>query len=334
VVIGVGSQDVERKVISILRVLHSAAQPLGARLIAQQLKGYGVELGERAVRYHLKLMDERGLTKPLPGRDGREITALGVAEVNDALVTDKVGLVLERIESLSFSTSFDVEKRNGLVPVNVSLFPRESFSAALKVMKRAFKSGLCVSNLVAVAEGEVKLGDVMVPAGMVGFATVCSLVINGTMLKAGIPIDSRFGGVLQMRDGQPLRFVDLIYYSGSTVDPSEVFIRARMTDVQRVVKEGNGKILANFRELPSQCLPLAEEVTGKLKEAGLGGIIARGNTSESICGITVGLNRIGMILIGGLTPVAAALEAGVDVENKAMSTLIDYCDLVKFESLL
>ncbi len=332
-IIGVGSHDVERKVISILRILHSTSQPLGARLIAQQLKGYGVELGERAVRYHLKLMDERGLTNPMPGRDGREITPLGVEELNNALVTDKVGLVLERIESLAFSTSFDVEKRSGLVPVNVSLFPRESFGEALKMMKPAFKAGLCVSNLVAVAEGEGKLGSVLVPRDKVGLATVCSLVINGTLLKAGVPIDSRFGGVLQMRSGQPLRFVDLIYYSGSTLDPSEVFIRARMTDVQGVVREGNGKILANFRELPAQCLPLAEGVTRRLQEAGLGGLMVKGNPSESVCGIAVGLNRVGMILIGGLTPVAAVLEAGMEVENKAMSTLLDYQDLVKFKNL-
>ncbi len=332
--IGGNSHDVERKVISILRVLNGASQPLGARLIAQQLKGYGVELGERAVRYHLKLMDERGLTNPLPARDGREITSLGREELNNALVTDKVGLVLEKIELLAFNTSFDLEKRCGLVPVNVSLFPKDKFQEALTVMKRAFKEGLCVSNLVAVVEGEERLGDLLVPGGKVALATVCSLVINGSLLKAGVPIDSRFGGVLQIRKGRPFRFVDLIYYSGSTVDPSEVFIRARMTDVQGVVEKGEGKILANFRELPAQCQSVTEKVVGRLNEAGLGGLVVMGQPSEAVCGISVGLNRIGMILIGGLTPVALAAEAGIEMENQAMSTLLDYSELVKFDSLL
>lgn len=333
-IVGGDSHDIERKVISILRVLNNTSQSLGARLIAHQLKGYGVELGERAVRYHLKLMDERGLTNPLPGRDGREITPLGIEELDNALVTDKVGFVLERIEMLAFNTSVDVEKRSGLVPVNVSFFPKESFNEALKVMKRAFKANLCVSNLVAVAKGEEKLGSVLVPRDKVGLATVCSLVINGSLLKAGVPIDSKFGGVLQMRDGQPLRFADLIYYSGSTVDPSEVFIRAGMTDVRGVVKEGDGKVLANFRELPAQCQPLTEEVVNRLKGVGLGGVIVMGKPSEAVCGITVGLNRIGMVLIGGLTPVAAVAEAGIEIENRAMSTLLDYQDLVKFENLI
>ena len=79
--IGNDSHGVERKVISILKILSESPQPLGARLIANKLKEHGVELGERAVRYHLKLMDEWGLTHPLQRRDGREITPLGIEEI-------------------------------------------------------------------------------------------------------------------------------------------------------------------------------------------------------------------------------------------------------------
>jgi repressor of nif and glnA expression len=132
------------------------------------------------------------------------------------------------------------------VPVNISFFPKQRFTEALQSFKGAFKAGLCVSDLVAIAPEGERLGEVLVPRGKVGLATVCSIIINGSLLKANIPIDSRFGGVLQMRNNQPLRFVNLIYYSGTTLDPSEVFIRARMTDVQGVVRGGEGKILANF----------------------------------------------------------------------------------------
>jgi len=332
--IGQDSHQVERKTMSILRVLSESPQPLGARLIANKLKEHGVELGERAVRYHLQLMDERGLTRSLQRRGGRQITPLGVEELNNALVTDKVGFVLEKIELLTFRTSFNIEKCSGLVPVNVSFFPKERFTEALQAMKKAFSAGLCVSDLVAVAAEGEQLGDMVIPKGKVALATVCSLIINGSLLKAGIPIDSRFGGVLQIRNNQPLRFVDLIYYSGSTVDPSEVFIRAKMTDVQGVLREGEGKVLANFRELPAQCQTLAEETTKRLKEVGLGGLIVMGNPSEEVCGISVGLNRVGMILLGGLTPVAAAAEAGVETENQSMSTLLDYHELVRFQELI
>jgi len=332
--IGHDSHEVERKTISILRVLSESSQPLGAKLIARRLKEHGVELGERAVRYHLKYIQDRGITRHLQRREGLDITPLGIEEVNNALVADKVGFVLEKIELLTFRTSFDIERRSGLVPVNVSFFPKKRCAEALQVMKTVFNAGLCVSDLVAVAEEGERLGEALVPEGKVGLATICSLIINGSLLKAGIPIDSRFGGVLQIRNNRPLRFVDLIYYSGSTVDPSEVFIRAKMTDVQGVIREGEGKVLANFRELPARCQPLMVEVTNRLKEVGLGGLLMTGNPSEIVCGMSVGLNRVGVILLGGLTPVAAAEETGIEVENQAMSTLLDYQNLVKFQELI
>src|SRR5512136_1819648 len=99
---GFETQDVERKVFSILRVLDNSQEALGARIIARHLKELGVELGERAVRYHLKLMDERGLTRLVGRRDGRVITELGQAELKKALVIDKVGLAFTRIETLAF----------------------------------------------------------------------------------------------------------------------------------------------------------------------------------------------------------------------------------------
>ncbi|MDI6814474.1 MAG: NrpR regulatory domain-containing protein [Dehalococcoidales bacterium] len=72
-------------------------------------------------------------------------------KLNNALVADKIGFVLERIELLAFPTSFDIEGGTGLVPVNISFFPKQGFTEALEVMKATFNAGLCVSDLVAVA---------------------------------------------------------------------------------------------------------------------------------------------------------------------------------------
>jgi hypothetical protein len=143
-------QEVERKVIAILRVLSQASEALGARVISHRLKDYGICLSERAVRYHLKLMDERGFTQSV-GRNGRLITQLGLEELKSALVSDKVGFVASKIELLAYQTDFDTDKRQGKVPVNVSFFPEGQFKKAIESMKGAFKAGICVSDLVAVA---------------------------------------------------------------------------------------------------------------------------------------------------------------------------------------
>jgi hypothetical protein len=332
-VIGSEVQDVKRKVIAILKVLQDSKEPLGARIIAQRLKSYGIELGERAVRYHLKITDERGLTR-LIGRDGRLITDAGAEELKSALVRDKVGFAISRIELLAFRTNFDPGRRAGLVPVNVSYFDEEKFSAALEIMKPVFERGLCVSDMVYIAREGEKIGDAIVPMKKIALATICSVVINGTLLKAGIPMDSRFGGIIEIKNHQPVRFVELINYAGSSMDPSEVFIRARMTSVLEVMKKGEGKLLSNYREIPALCRPIVENVVAQLKEAGIDGLLTMGNASEPVCELPVELNRIGIVLIGGLNPVAAAEEAGIEADSHAMSTLLSYQSLTSIKSLV
>lgn len=330
---GFETQDVERKVLSILRVLCESEDSLGARVIAQRLKSHGVELGERAVRYHLKLTDEKGLTRLVGRRDGRVLTDQGREELKSALVKDKIGFAISRIELLAFRTTFDMEKRSGLLPVNVSFYQKKKFSKALQAMRPAFEDGICVSKLIATASEGERLGELIVPEGKVGLATVCSIVINGCLLKAGVPMDSRFGGLLQIRNHQPLRFVEIIHYAGCSLDPTEIFIMAKMTAVGSVVTTGEGNMLANFREIPALCRPVAEQVVTGLKDAGIGGVLVMGETSEPVCEVSVEPNKIGIILIGGLNPVAAAQEAGIEAENRAMSTVMQYRDLVQLDEL-
>jgi len=320
-------EDIERKVILILKILNENSNSQGARVIARKMKERGVQLSERTVRYHLKLMDERGLTRLIGRRDGRIITDMGLDEINNARVRDKISLSISRIDILAFQTTFDIKKRRGLVPVNISFFPQKQFSKALAVMKPVFKKKIAVSDLVAVASAGGKLGDVTVPEGKIGLATVCSILINGVLLKHGIPIDSKFGGILQVKNGDPLRFVELINYSGSSLDPSEIFIRGQMTSVREVVKKGEGKILANFREIPAISRPLVEKIITDFDKIGIHGALSIGSIGNSICQTDVDINKVGLILVGGLNPIAAACEEGFEIDNKAMSTVMEYEDL-------
>ena len=332
VAMGFETQDVERKTIAILRILSQSSEPVGARIISHNLRGQGIGLSERAVRYHLKLMDGRGFTESV-GRDGRLITQLGREELESALVSDKVGFVASKIELLAYQTDFDLGKHQGNIPVNISFFPERQFKKAIEVMKKVFQAGICVSELIAVGRQGEKLGEIIVPHGKIGLATVCSIIINGALLKAGVPMDSKFGGILQVKNYKPLRFVELIQYSGSSLDPSEIYITSRMTSVGQVTREGQGKILANFREIPAICQPVAEKVIAGLKAANLNGVLMMGEVSQSVCEVPVEVNKIGMILTGGLNPVAAVVESGIEVENRAMSAIMRYKDLIKFWEL-
>ena len=319
-------RDVERKVLAILRIVAASPQAVGARRIAAVLAEQGILLTERAVRYHLQLMDERGLTLQV-GREGRVITERGRREAASALVADKVGYVIGRINQLAFQTTFDPAAGEGNVVMNTALFRQDAFSAALEAMRPAFRAGLATSDRVALASPGERLGTLTVPAGLVGFSTVCSVTVNGVLLKAGIPMDSRFGGILELAGRRALRFVELIHYSGSSLDPSEAFIRARMTDVLSAVHDGYGRLLANFRELPAMCRSLAQDTIAALQQAGIGGIVELGEISEPICQVPVDVNVCGLVLLGGLNPVAAAAEAGHPAEYRAMSTIMPWSAL-------
>ena len=324
--------DAENKLIAILKILSESSESLGSITLARRLEHDGIFLSERAVRYHLKIADERGYTEP-GGRDGRMITTLGRQEVKEALAPQHLGFVREKLELMAYQTTFDPEKRTGQLAINTSLIAKDRFKKALAAMKDAFKAGLCVSKLVATAEEGESLGSVVVPEGKVGLATVCSASINGVLLKAGIPTEFRFGGILEIKHHQPRRFVAIIDYSGTSLDPSEQYIRAGMTSVASAARTGNGKILGVFRTIPAPAKDVVEERLAMLKEAGIGGVYPLGNISESLYQIPVAMNRIGVVQLGGLNPVAAAVEAGIEIENIAESGLIDFSELVDFNQI-
>jgi repressor of nif and glnA expression len=324
--------DAENKLIAILKVLSESSEPLGSIQIARRLAQDGVFLSERGVRYHLKIADERGFTEP-GGRDGRKLTPAGRQEVREALVPQQLGVVRDKLELLAYLTTFDPAKCTGQVAINTSIIAKERYKKALAAMKDAFRAGICVSKLVAVASEGGNLGTVVVPEGKMGIATVCSASINGVLLKAGVPTEFRFGGVLEIKNRQPKRFVALTEYAGTSTDPSEQFIQAKMTSVGEAARTGNGKILGAFRTIPAPAREDVEEIKVKLEKVGINGIYALGDTSEPLCQVPVALNRVGLIQLGGLNPVAAAVEAGIVVENIAESGMIDFSRLKNFQEL-
>jgi len=324
--------DAEGKLIAILKVLSESSEPIGSITLARRLAQEGVFLSERAVRYHLKIADERGFTQP-GGRDGRTLTPEGRQEVKEALAPQQLGIVRDKLELLAYLTTFDPEKRTGQLAINTSILDKDKFKRAVAAMTDTFKAGICVSLLVATAKEGEKLGSVVIPEGKIGLATVCGASINGVLLKAGVPTEFRFGGVLEIKNSKPKRFVAITEYAGTSTDPSEQFIQAKMTSVGKASRTGNGKILGAFRTIPAPAREVVEKMTALLKEAGITGMYSLGHTSEPLCQVPVALNRVGLIQLGGLNPVAAAVEAGIEIDNIAESGMIDYEQLYSFWQL-
>ena len=116
---------------AILKVLEKHQDTiLGSREISKQLTMHGIDLTERTVRYHLKILDERGFTKVF-GKEGRMITRKGKEELSQALVSDKIGFVISKIETLSYLTSLDLEKNEGEITRQQYFAGRQGFNARL-----------------------------------------------------------------------------------------------------------------------------------------------------------------------------------------------------------
>jgi len=238
--VAVETQDVETKMIAIVRTLSQCRQPVGVRVISYLFREQSIELTERMDRYQLKLVEERRFTETV-ARDGRLITELGREKSGDPLASDKVGFVASEIELLTCETDFDRNKRQLRVLLGLSLFPGQRFRKVLEVMSKAFRVGLCASQLVVVGgEGE-NLGAVAARHGKIGLATICSTIVNGALPKAGVPTNTKFGEILWVRNRKPLRLAGLIQYSGSSSDSSETFMTSRMAKCRQGCQGRTGK---------------------------------------------------------------------------------------------
>lgn len=294
----------ERRMIEILRILNKQNKPTGSKLIADELKEKGFNLGERAVRYHMQILDEKGYTERM-GYSGRCITDLGREKLEKGLIYDQVDFIYSKFEELIYLTDFNYMNKKGNVVVNSStIYNEESYN----ILKDIFASGLSVSPYVNI--NEVK------STGNMELKTICGTTIDGILLNEGIASQPVYGGIVQIEDNHPISFNELISYKKTSVTPLDAFIAPKMTSVLDVINEGSGHIPANFRLIPSVAKEKTMQILSKLKKFGIGGILAISDDGENILGLPVDKGMMGIAIIGGITPFCAIQELGYDIDIK------------------
>jgi repressor of nif and glnA expression len=229
--------------------------------------------------------------------------------------------------------NFSLKKLRGDVILNISAIEREYLTKALQQIQLVLRAGLGMGRFVVLGFPGTKMGNVSIEGDRVAIGTVCSVTINGILLKEGIHTTSRFGGLLELIKGRPFRFTEIINYDGSSIDPLEIFIKGGMTSVRHATITGDGKIGASFREVPSIAITKVEKIRKKLNEIGLGGILMIGKPGRPLLDIPVSEGRAGMIVSGGLNPLAAVEESGIATENIAMKGLFQFDQLVPYWEL-
>ena len=302
----------EHRMIEILRILNEQDKPTGSKLIADELRNKGFNLGERAVRYHMQILDEKGFTERM-GYSGRRITNLGREKLEKGLIYDQVDFIYSRFEEMIYLTDFNYMTQEGNVVVNTSTIYNEE---SVDIIKRIIESGLSVSPYVNL--------NTVSNEGKINITTLCGTTIDGVLLNEGIPSQPQYGGLLKIEDYKPIKFTELISYKKTSVTPLDAFATPGFTSVLDVVDSGDGIIPANFRLIPGIGRPKAVDTINKLRKIGIGGVIGISDEGKDILGIPVPEGMVGIAVVGGVTPFCAVQEAGQNIDIKIAEEITDF----------
>lgn len=320
----------------ILKALATFDRAAGATQIGAVLRRWGVNLGERSIRLYLTQLDSEGMTTLQSRRTGRVVTAKGKAELSSGDVLGRMAFISGQIDELNYRMGFSVKVGKGTLVVNATHLPAERLEKALDIARPVFEARLGMGTRIIVQKGGESCdsaGKMPVPRGKAAIVTVCSVTLNGILLKEGIPVTSRYGGLMEYRNQIPVRFVELLEYGGTTQDPLELFIRSKMTSVLKCARTGDGLVGASFREFPSVALAKVIKIRDRLKQVGLDGIVAVGAPDQPLFGIPVGEGRTGLVVHAGLNPVAALEESGIENMSRSLAGLIEYGQFHEFNEI-
>jgi repressor of nif and glnA expression len=230
---------------------------------------------------------------------------------------------LSRIENLMQQVTFDPRKAEGMIITNTSRVKKERLQDLLAVFYDTIQSGLSVYP-------RIKLED---EGRMVSIKTACSLTLDGVLLKAGIPVRPKGGGIIEVVEREPVRFTDMLMYWATTIDPIDVLISHELTDITGMMRTGNGRILGNLQEAPMLAKEHIEEVLDSLAEMEFTGVLELGEPNMNVLGISVERDHLGVSLVGGTNLIAAAREFGIQVEHESISDLTDISEMKHIEEM-
>ncbi|MDD3407255.1 MAG: NrpR regulatory domain-containing protein [Methanomicrobium sp.] len=297
----------ERKCIEILRILKEHQEPVGAKRLSELMTEHGFALTDRAVQYYLSYMDEKGFTRKV-GNRGRVLTPAGISETEHALVDERIGYIISKLERLAFKSNFNPQTGTGNVAYNLSFVPSEQIDEVAGAFDEVIKGGISFFTSYKIIDS-----DPRIPKGHTGIITVCSITMDGVLQSYGIPVKMAFGGNLKIENFRPSGFKDLIGYKGTTIDPLLLFINAGLTSIDSVLKTGEGTVLANVREVPEKALSSVEEIAASMRESGFLFPVA---TGSGVLNIRPDPYRTSIVAYSGMNLIGYAVEKGYNIKTE------------------
>jgi HTH-type transcriptional regulator, global nitrogen regulator NrpRI len=309
----------ERKYIEILRILREHQEPMGAKRLSELMAERGFILSDRAVQYYLSYLDTMRFTEKI-GNQGRVLTPEGRQETDNALVDDRIGFIISKLERLAYRSTFDPSSGTGDVAYNLSIVPEASFEPAKAAFDEVIKAGCGFFSSYRIIDH-----DPRVPPRCVGFISICSISMDGVFQRKGIPVKMAFGGRLEIEKGMPKRFKDLIGYRGTTIDPLELFISSGLTSIAGFVRSGSGIALANVREVPCTAKTQVVEIIRLMNTCGFVFPVTMGN---QVFNLPDNPFRLSIVAFSGLNFIGNCVEHGIDIKTEIGAGNIQFSKIV------
>jgi len=297
----------ERKYIEILRILKEHQEPMGAKRLSELMAERGFVLSDRAVQYYLRYLDEMGFTEKV-GNLGRVLTPYGVEETESAMVGERIGFIISKLERLAFRSTFDPITASGDVAYNLSFVPEDRIEEVQEAYDRIIAARCGFFSSYRIVDR-----DPRIPPGQTGIMTICSITMDGVFQRRGIPVRMAFGGRLAIENGNPTAFRDLIGYRGSTIDPLQLFISAGLTSLSSYVDTGSGIALANVREVPAGAETQVKEIISQMQGSGFTFPVTMGTRAFNL---KYDPYRLSIVSFSGMNFIGYVVEKGIPIRTE------------------
>ena len=171
-------------------------------MIRRELAKRGFFLGDRTIRYHLKILEERWLVE---GHEkvGRTITQAGLEELSRALAYQRIGSILAKYLSLAYRSTYSPQTEEGEFVTNVIMLDKNHEQKALEILGALYDHGFLPFPYYKLIEENEEYREVSVPKGKIALLVVCNLTVDGVLIHSGVPIILKYGGLVQLLKRKP-----------------------------------------------------------------------------------------------------------------------------------
>ena len=101
-------------------------------------------------------------------------------------------------------------------------------------------------------------------------------------------------------------------------------MKRKPTSVLEVIETGEGKILANIRQINVSAYDRVIEIIQQAEKMGLGGFFPPGEIDGYLLGAPIEMGKFGIAIVGGINGICALEETGIRIETNPISTVLEY----------